>query len=149
VLPRLQKLLIASYNTRNIQLFDREAGMNGIAQNVIASCIVIGMLLCLSACGLSTAQGDFDKGMAFFNQGNYDAAIPHLQKAIEQDSGFVDAYLYLGRSYLNTRQWAKSLAPLRTAYRLSPDRTKGMIQDLIMDAILGAASQGIKLDTEK
>ncbi|HMK43656.1 MAG TPA: tetratricopeptide repeat protein [Dissulfurispiraceae bacterium] len=108
--------------------------------------LLVVMLAALSGCGLSAGQDAFDKGMAYFSQGNYEQAIPHFQRAIDLDPEFVDAYIYLGRSQLNMKHWRESIAPLRTAYRLAPDRTKGVVQDLIMDAILGAATQGLKLD---
>lgn len=108
--------------------------------------LVVCLALAVAGCGHWAASEDFDKGIAYFNQGNYEAAVPYFQKATITDPEYAEAYMYLGRSYLNLRQWTSAIAPLRTAYRLAPEKTKGMIQDLIMDAVLGAASQGIKLD---
>lgn len=108
--------------------------------------LVLGLILLLSGCSNYASQADFDKGIAYFNQGNYAAAIPYFEKATVTDPEYADAYIYLGRSQLNLRQWAKAITPLRTAYRLAPDKTKALVQDLIMDAILGAASQGLKLE---
>lgn len=111
---------------------------------------LIALSLCLAVslagCAHYAAQADFDKGISYFNQGNYAAAIPHFQSATITDPEYADAYIYLGRTYLNLRQWSKAIAPLRTAYRLAPDMTKGMIQDLIMDAVISAAADGIKLE---
>ncbi len=108
------------------------------------------LMLCiamsLNGCAHWAASEDFDKGIVYFNQGNYEAAIPYFQKATTADPEYAEAYMYLGRSHLNLRQWTKAITPLRTAYRLAPDKTKGLVQDLIMDAVLGAATQGIKLD---
>ncbi|KAF0184140.1 MAG: hypothetical protein FD164_466 [Nitrospirae bacterium] len=120
--------------------------MNRTIKMVAAFMIALCIALSLSGCAQWAASEDFDKGIAYFNQGNYEAAIPYFQKATTTDPEYVDAYMYLGRSHLNLRQWTKAISPLRTAYRLAPDKTKGLVQDLIMDAILGAASQGIRLD---
>lgn len=108
--------------------------------------LLICLALSLTGCAHYAAQADFDKGIAYFNQGNYAAAIPYFQSATITDPEYADAYIYLGRSHLNLRQWAQSVAPLRTAFRLAPDMTKGMIQDLIMDAVISAAAEGITLE---
>jgi cytochrome c-type biogenesis protein CcmH/NrfG len=115
--------------------------MTKLFQRVFTCAAVITLFFLLSACGLSTGQADFEKGIALYNQGKYQESIQYLQKTVERDPEFVDAHLYLGRAYLATHQWAQSLAALRTAYRLSPDKTKGLIEELILDAVLGAASQ--------
>ncbi len=116
----------------------------------IKSAIALLFMLCitvsLSGCAHWAASEDFDKGLAYFNQGNYEAAIPYFQKAAATDPEYAEAYMYLGRSHLNLRQWTKAITPLRSAYRLAPDKAKDLVQELIMDAVLGAATQGIKLD---
>jgi protein O-GlcNAc transferase len=105
-------------------------------------CIVLSCLL--SACaGMgvhSNAQSSFEAGLALFNQGQYKEAMAHFQKATELDPNFAQAYLYLGRSYLNLRQWLDALPPLRTALRLSPEETQKEIVQLLIDALLGAAT---------
>ncbi len=88
---------------------------------------------------LSGAQSEFDRGLAFFNNGKYENAIPHFKRATEIDPNFGNAYLYLGRSYLNLDRWSEALPPLRTAYRISPNETKKEALNLLLDALFGAA----------
>ena len=88
------------------------------------------MLLCCTfvACaGLdqrSSAEQAFEAGLALFNRGQYDKAVPQFITATERDPEFGRAYLYLGRSYLNLRRWGDAIAPIRSALRLSPKETQ-------------------------
>jgi tetratricopeptide (TPR) repeat protein len=92
----------------------------------------------------SDAQREFEKGFALFNAGNYEQAAPHFMKATELEPEFGRAYLYLGRSYLNLKRWLDAIPPLRTAYRQSPTETKKEALDILMDALLGAATDALK-----
>jgi tetratricopeptide (TPR) repeat protein len=112
------------------------------------SLLIITLIFVLNACAslgiFSGAKNEFDQGMAFFNRGHYEKAIPHFEKATEIDPDFADAYLYLGKSYLNLSKWGQAIAPLRTALRLSPDKSKIQIVSILADALFGAASSEIK-----
>jgi tetratricopeptide (TPR) repeat protein len=140
----LQNTGNGSYNTE--YCFFQEDSMSTTLRSLALIALSLCLALFLCGCAHYAAQSDFDKGIAYFNQGNYAAAVPYFQSATISDPEYADAYIYLGRTYLNLRQWDKAVAPLRTAYRLAPDMTKGMIQDLIMDAIISAAAEGIKLE---
>ena len=85
---------------------------------------------------VSNAQNEFDQGVALFNSGKYQEAVPRFQRATELDANFGQAYLYLGRSYINLRSWGKALPPLREAYRLAPDETKNQVLSILVDALL-------------
>lgn len=111
--------------------------------------IVLAIFLFLfSACAtvglFPGAKGEFDRGMALFNSGEYQKAIPHFQKSLQIDPDFADAYLYLGRSYLNLGRWIEAISPLRTALRLSPDATRRDIVAILVDALFGAATSELK-----
>ena len=105
--------------------------------------VVITSLCSLAACaglGVRTAsRAAFETGLRLFNQGKYNDAIPHFVKATELDAEFGQAYLYLGRSYLNLQRWFEALSPLRTAWRLSPGDTQKEMVSILLDALLGAA----------
>ncbi len=106
------------------------------------SLIITTIFIFISCAGvglLSGAQSEFDKGLALFNAGKYEEAIPRFRQATELDTNFGRAYLYLGRSYLNLDRWSEALPPLRTAFRLSPGETKKEVVNLLMDALFGAA----------
>jgi tetratricopeptide (TPR) repeat protein len=92
----------------------------------------------------SDAQREFEKGLALFNAGNHEQAVSHFLKATELEPEYGRAYLYLGRSYLNLRRWLDAVPPLRTAYRLSPTETKKEALDILMDALLAAATDAFK-----
>ncbi|MFZ5765662.1 MAG: tetratricopeptide repeat protein [Thermodesulfobacteriota bacterium] len=107
------------------------------------------LLLALCGCaGLSTmlsgAAGEYDAGMTLFNQGKFEEAAGHFSRATELDPEFGEAYLYLGRSYVNLGRWGSALAPLRTAYRLAPGETRKEIGAILLDALISAAIGNIR-----
>ena len=109
--------------------------------------MVLASLMCVSCAGLMVsgeAQSAFDKGLVFFNQGQFAEAIPYFEKAVSLEPDFYQAYLYLGRSQLNLRNYGKALSSLRTAYRLSPEDFKKQTLDILIDALLGAAFSELK-----
>ncbi|MBI2999251.1 MAG: tetratricopeptide repeat protein [Deltaproteobacteria bacterium] len=101
--------------------------------------LLTGVLSCATLKVYQEGQANFDRGLALFNHGDFKEAISYFQRATEENPGFAQAYLYLGRSYLSMRRWREAIQPLRTAYRLSPEETKDQIFELMMDAFFGAA----------
>ncbi len=89
----------------------------------------------------TTAQSEFEAGMAYFNKGQHDDAIKHFIATTELNPELGKAYLYLGRSYLNLGRWREALPPLRTALRIVPEETKKEIADILLDIILRNASE--------
>jgi tetratricopeptide (TPR) repeat protein len=111
--------------------------------------LLLGLILSwLTACAHvgvhSDAQGAFDHGLRLFQRGQYAEAIPLLQEATQLDPQFGQAYLYLGRSYLNLGQWGHAIPVLRTAFRLAPEASKHEITQLLLDALLGGATAALK-----
>ena len=89
----------------------------------------------LSCAGLNTAssaQYEFKKGLGYFNNGKYQQAETHFTRATLIDPEYTQAYLYLGKSYINTYEWMDALNPIWTAYRISPDDTKSEISVILL-----------------
>ena len=82
---------------------------------------------------VSNAQNEFDQGLVLFNGGRYQEAVMRFQKAAELDPNFGRAYLYLGRTYVNLKSWRQAIDPLRTAYRLIPEDTKGEVLSILVE----------------
>jgi len=101
--------------------------------------LLAGLLTGCAGVGFSPAKMDFEKAMGFFNQGKYAEAASYFAKAVASDPNHGKAHLYLGRSYVNLGQWQKALPPLRTAYRIAPEETRGEVLNVLMDALLGSA----------
>ena len=111
--------------------------------------LLLGLLLgWLTACAHvgvpSDAQVAFEHGLHLFQRGQYAEAIPLLQEATQRDPNFGQAYLYLGRSYLNLAQWRNAIPVLRTAFRLAPEASKHEVTQLLVDALLGGATAALK-----
>lgn len=107
--------------------------------------VLLGWLpACATLGGQSAEQSAFDQGLALFQQGRYAEAIPHLQRAADLDPQWSKAYLYLGRAYLSTGQWLQAIPVLRTAFRLAPQESQREISELLLDALLGAATSALK-----
>lgn len=116
-------------------------------------------ILCLSLALLSTAcssmrhyrpgYGSFERGLALFDQGRFEEAIPYFQRATADNPEFGEAFLYLGRSFLNTRRWRDAIQPLRAAYRLSPAETKDEAFNFLLDALFAAAGGSLPSDRSR
>ena len=106
---------------------------------------VLGLMLalllfggCATLRGIS-ARNDFERGVTLFNQGRFEAAIPHFQEATREDPNFAPAYFYLGRSYISLSRWRSAIQPLRAAIRLAPSEAKGEIMTVLTDAMFALA----------
>jgi tetratricopeptide (TPR) repeat protein len=106
--------------------------------------LIVGFSILVSCAGLpflSGAKQEFEQGLALFNAGKYEQAIPYFTKAAELDQNYVQAYVYLGRSYISLGRWGEAIGPLKTAYRISPTETRKEASNFLSDALLGAGIQ--------
>jgi tetratricopeptide (TPR) repeat protein len=99
---------------------------------------------CATLRGLK-AQNSFERGVTLFNQGRFEAAIPHFQDATREDPNFAPAYFYLGRSYISLSRWRSAIQPLRAAVRLAPNEAKGEIMAVLTDAMFAVALNEFQL----
>ena len=107
--------------------------------------LTLGWLTACATVGVpSEAQVAFDRGLRLFQRGQYAEAIPLLQDATTLDAHFGQAYLYLGRSYLNLGQWGNAIPVLRTVFRLAPEASQDELTQLLLDALLGGATAALK-----
>ena len=104
-----------------------------MTKKTIASTILTLAITLASSCAL-LGRGNFDQGLALFNQGRFAAAIAYLEEATRDDPNSARAYLYLGRAYISQSNWRAAIQPLRTAFRLSPQDAQQEIVTLIIDA---------------
>ena len=115
--------------------------------------VVIGLVLFSSCATLRHFRADdsFERGLALFNQGHFEEAIPHFKRATEQEPEFAEAYFYLGRSHLSARYWREAIQPFRTAYRLASEDAKQEIFNVLMDAFFAVAlpSEGVRPSSER
>ena len=105
----------------------------------ILAIVAIFLVSCAGVSINPEVRADFNAGLNLFNQGKFESALPFFQKAANTEPGYYEAHLYLGRTYLNMKQYGKALPPLRRAYRLSPDDFKSQAFDILLDALMGAA----------
>jgi Flp pilus assembly protein TadD len=112
----------------------------------ILSAVLI--MLALNSCAgigvFSSAKNEFELGLDLFNRGQYEEAIKHFNKSAELDPMSGRPYIYLGRSYLNLMRWHEAIPPFRTALRLAPEETKQEIVNIMIDALLAAASSDFR-----
>ena len=109
--------------------------------------LILSLLVLVSCAGLpflSGAKQEFEQGLALFNAGKYEQAIPYFTKAAELDQNYVQAHVYLGRSYISLGRWGEAIGPLRTAYRISPTETRKEATSFLSDALVGAGIQSFR-----
>ncbi len=105
------------------------------------SVLVIAVFILGSCAGTQifpTAESEFEKGLALFNEGKYEQALPYFTKATEMDANHIKSYLYMGRSYLKLNRWIDAISPLKKAYSLAPQGTTKAITGDLFNAFLGA-----------
>jgi tetratricopeptide (TPR) repeat protein len=91
------------------------------------------------------APSSFEQGLALFNHGQFEEAIPYFERATRDDPNYAEAYFYLGRSYIGVSRWRSAIQPLRTAFRLAPREAQGEIMNLLIDAAFAAALNDFRL----
>jgi tetratricopeptide (TPR) repeat protein len=107
--------------------------------HVVAIILAVALINgCATLSGVS-ARGSFERGVSLFNQGEFEAAIPHFKAATDRDPSFAPAYFYLGRSYVSLSRWRAAIPPLRAAVRLAPEAAKGEIMTVLTDAMFALA----------
>jgi tetratricopeptide (TPR) repeat protein len=109
----------------------------------ILCCLAV-LTHCASLGLYNSAERAFQEGKALFNRGQYQEAIPYFEKTVDLDPDYGEAYLFLGRSYLNLGRWQEAISPLRTALRLAPAETRKETMNILIDALFGAGMEGLK-----
>ena len=117
---------------------------NRLAMVAIALSLVF--LTSCSSLGRWGSRPDvFETGLTLFQQGRFAEAIPYLEDATHDNPRDGQAFFYLGRAYISQSKWRQAIAPLRTAFRLSPRDAQEEIINLIIDAGFAAALNDFKL----
>lgn len=67
------------------------------------------------------AQGDFQKGISYYKQGQYAKAVQEFEQLVQADPKYESGYRVLGNSYLKLRQYDKAAKAFHQAVTLDPD----------------------------
>lgn len=76
------------------------------------------ILTVFAASALGLAQGDYNKGLSYYKQGNYAKAIAEFEPIVKDNPEYEDGFRILGHSYLKTRQYDKASQAFRKAIDL-------------------------------
>ena len=68
------------------------------------------------------ANGHFEKGVDYINQGDYQRALEEFNRVINIDSEYVDAYCGIGIAYLNQKKYKEAIEAFEKATALGPDK---------------------------
>src|SRR3954469_8030491 len=74
----------------------------------------------LTACGDSGKKSDehLAAGQKLLDQGKYDAALPELQQAVEQNKDSINAHVALGQAYRGLKRYDDALDTFRAAKKI-------------------------------
>ena len=92
-----------------------------MARLVLALGFVFVLGAAVSACGGNfLANVSMQRGIAYYEQGQYDRAIRDFDEAIRLDAGYVHAWNNRGLTYSNKGQYDRAIRDLDEAIRLDP-----------------------------
>lgn len=69
----------------------------------------------------SLAEGDFQKGISYYKQGQYAKAIEEFEQLVEVNPEYENGYRVLGKCYLETKDYAASITAFEKALELKND----------------------------
>jgi tetratricopeptide (TPR) repeat protein len=78
----------------------------------------LSMLVVVFITGGLMAQGDFEKGLSYYKQGQYARAITEFEKIVQASPDYEDGYRILGDSYLKTRRYDQAITAFQKALQL-------------------------------
>ena len=106
---------------------------------IVFGVVLLGLTGCVTTPLIGpTADSEFEVGLALFEQGRYQDAIDHFNRAIELEPEHAQSYLYLGRSLFHLGRWLEAVSYLRGAYlRVPPEKQKEIIVELLDSLIKG------------
>ncbi len=67
------------------------------------------------------AQGDFEKGLSYYKQGQYDKAIAEFEQLVEASPDYEDGFRILGDCYLRTKRFEQAVTAFEKAISLKDD----------------------------
>jgi tetratricopeptide (TPR) repeat protein len=94
------------------------------------------------------ATEHYQRGIAYYNQGNFIQAVSEYTKAIEINPSFADAYDNRGNAYDNQGNFAQALSDYNKAIEINPNHANAYRNRGVAYANHGNASQAI-LDFSK
>ena len=108
------------------------------------STLVLVVLISFTGCVTNPVLGPsaddaFETGLALYDQGRYEDAIEHFNRALELDPEHARSYLYLGRSLFHLGRWLEAISYLRGAYLRIPAAEQGEVVGELLDGLLKGA----------
>ncbi len=76
------------------------------------------LLVALTLPVLGWAQGDFQKGISYYKQGQYDKAVQEFEQLVKVDPKYESGYRVLGDSYLKLHRYDKAADAFKRAAEL-------------------------------
>jgi len=83
--------------------------------NRVCACVLI---FCWWAIPAAAQEGDFQKGLSYYKQKQYQRAIEEFEKIVQQIPDYESGHRILGDCYLQTREYDKAVESFREALRL-------------------------------
>lgn len=99
----------------------RRYGLPARARSIACAVICAAIMARTAACSQPTADQYIERGEAYFEQGQYQAAIIEFRNAIQIDPQLADVRLKLGEAYLNVSDGSAALREYVRAADLRPD----------------------------
>jgi len=103
---------------------------------------VLPVFLFLNLAGtIVLAQGDFQKGISYYKQGQYEKAIQEFEKIVADDPNYESGYRVLGDSYLKLKRWEQASRAFARAITLNNQNFSSFYGAAVAEFNLGRYSE--------
>jgi outer membrane biosynthesis protein TonB len=101
--------------------------------------ILLSLLLAAGVCFAQAGESEFEKGVGFYEGGEYQKAVEVLQKLVETDGNNQKAWLYLGMSEAKLKNKSSAVKAFKKAFKVKKDESETEA------TTAGAAQTGTKI----
>ena len=95
--------------------------------------------------GNDSAGTFFSRGLIYYDQGRWQAAIKAFERAARAEPGYGLAYFALGITYSRLEFWEKALASFTKAVTLSPDHAESYLGLGVAYTVLGRNTDALEV----
>ncbi len=113
-------------------------------QRMLTVLFIASTLLLLEGCGKEDPKEHLQKGVEYFNKGEYDKAVLELKTSSQSDKNIAETYYYLALLDEKNRQYKSMSENLKKTIELAPTHTAARLKLGKVELLLGNADAALE-----